>query len=97
MDWWNVLIFGIIPVLTVAIMFFFKRKLLWVSPLISTVLAFITYMIALAPITIVELFINNEWRGFFILAMLLHIVIVVILTAIAYFIARLLKGKPYKD
>lgn len=97
MDWWNVLIFGIIPVLTVAIMFFFKRKLLWISPLISTVLAFITYMIALAPITIVELFSNSEWRGFFILAMLLHIVIVVILTAIAYFIARLLKGKPHKD
>lgn len=93
MDWWNVLIFGIIPVLTVAIMFFFRRKLLWVSPLISTALAFITYMIALAPITIAELFGNNEWRGFFILAMLLHIVIVVILTVIAYFIARLLKRK----
>ena len=96
MDWWNVLIFGIIPVLTVAIMFFFKRKLLWVSPLISTVLAFITYMIALAPITIVELFSNNEWRGFFILAMLLHIVIVVTLTTAAYFITRLLKEKPHK-
>lgn len=35
MDWWNILIFGVIPVLTVVIMFIVKRKLLWIAPLIS--------------------------------------------------------------
>ena len=93
MDWWNVLIFGVIPVLTVVIIFFIKKKLLWVAPLISTVLAFITYMIALAPITIIELFGNNEWRGFFLLAMLMHFGIAVVLTAVAYFVAFMLKRK----
>lgn len=91
MDWLNILIFGIIPVLSVAIIFFVKRKYLWTAPIISTVLAFITYMIALMPITIVELFSNNEWRAFFILAMLMHLGIVVILTLIAYIIGYIHK------
>ena len=96
MDWWNVFIFGVIPVLTVVIMFIVKRKMLWKAPLISTVLAFITYMIALElinPIEVIEFFSNNEWRGFFILAMLMHLGIVVVLTAIVYFIAYILKRK----
>ena len=41
MDWLNILIFGVIPVLTVVIMFLIKKKMLWVSPIISTVLAFV--------------------------------------------------------
>ena len=93
MDWWNILIFGIIPALTVAVIFLVKRKLLWIAPLISTVLAFITELIALSPITITELFSNNEWRGFFILAMLMHLIITVVLTVIAYFVAYILKHK----
>ena len=93
MDWWNVLIFGVIPVLTVTIIFFAKRKLLWIAPLISSALAFVTYMIALAPINLEKLFSNNEWRGFFILAMLMHLGIVVILTAVAYLITYILKRK----
>lgn len=92
-DWWNVLIFGIIPILTVAIIFIVKRKWLWTAPLISTSLAFITYMVALAPITIAELFRNGEWRGFFLLAMLMQLVITVVLTVIVYFAAYILKRK----
>ena len=92
-DWWNILIFGIIPVLTVAVIFIVKKKLLWIAPLISTVLAFTSYMIALVPITIVELFSNNEWRGFFLLAILMQLVITVVLTVIAYFVAYILKRK----
>lgn len=30
---------------------------------------------------------NNEWRGFFLLAVLMQIVITVVLTVIAYFVA----------
>lgn len=93
MDWWNVLIFGVIPVLTVVIIFFIKKKLLWVAPLISTVLAFLCYLITLAPITIVEVFGNNEWRAFYILAMLMQFGITVVLTVIAYFAANILKRK----
>ena len=93
MDLINILIFGIIPALTVAVIFIVKRKLLWVAPLISAVLAFITYMIALSPITIVELFSNNEWRGFFLLAMLMQLAVTVVLTVIAYFAAYILKRK----
>lgn len=93
MYWWNILIFRIIPVLTVAVIFIVKKKLLWIAPLISTVLAFIAYMIALAPITMGELFSNNEWRGFFLLAMLMHLVITVVLTVIAYFVAYIFKRK----
>ena len=93
MDLMNILIFGIIPALTVAVIFIVKRKLLWIAPLISTVLAFIIELIALSPITIVELFSNNEWRGFFILAMLMHLGVVIALTAVAYFLAYILKQK----
>ena len=96
MDWWNILIFGVIPGLTVVIIFIAKRKMLWTAPLISTALAFITYMIALDLISLsemLEFFSNNEWRGFYILAMLMHFGIVVVLTAIAYFVAYILKRK----
>ena len=89
--WWNFLIFGIIPVLTVAVIFIVKRKLLWIAPLISTVLAFISYMIALVPITIVEVFSNGEWRGFFLLAILMQLAVTVFLTVIAYFATYILK------
>lgn len=92
-DWWNILIFGVIPVLTVVVIFIVKRKLLWTAPLISTALAFITYMVALAPITAAELFSNGEWRGFFLLALFMHLVITVVLTAIAYLAAYILKQK----
>lgn len=92
-DLWNILIFGVIPVLTVVVVFIVKRKLLWTAPLISAVLAFITYMIALAPMTIAEIFSNGEWRGFFLLAMLIQFAITVVLTVIAYFVAYILKQK----
>lgn len=92
-NWWNILIFGVIPVFTVVIIFIVKRKLLWTAPLISAALAFFTYMIALVPITMVEIFHNNEWRGFFFLAMLMQLVITAVLTVIAYFAAYILKRK----
>ena len=94
--WWNILIFGVIPVLAVVVIFIVKRKLLWAAPLISTALALITYMAALVPMTITELFSNGEWRGFFLLAIFMHLVITVVLTAIAYFIAYILRTCIHK-
>ncbi len=49
MNWYNILIFGVIPVFIVVIIFLFKRKLLWMTSFISTALSFITYNIALHP------------------------------------------------
>jgi len=92
MDWLNILIFGVIPVLTVVIMFLVKRKMLWIAPIISTALAFVTYTITIEP-AMIEIFRNNEWRGFFLLAMFMQLGIAVALTVIAYFVAYILKRK----
>lgn len=76
-----------------AVIFVVKRKSLWTAPWISIALAFITDMVALAPITIAELLSNGEWRGFFLIAIFMHFVITVVLTAAAYFAAYILKQK----
>lgn len=101
MDWQNTLIFLIIPVFTVSIVFFIKKKLLWLSPLISTILAFVAYMMNFRlggmQSPIIKIFSNNEWRSFLLLALLIHFVITVIVTMIAYLVAHILKRKQSKD
>ena len=94
-DLLNGLIYGVIPLFTVVIIFFLKRKLLRVAPLISTALAAITYMMLFSVLgmPVAELLGNSEWRAFFFLAMLIQFVIVITLTVIAYFIAYILKRK----
>lgn len=97
MDWVNIMIFAVIPVSTVGIIFFTRRNLLWSTPLISTVLAFITYMIALGvavrPSFIFRIFSMSESRGFLLLAMLMHFGITVILTLLAYITSYILNHK----
>ena len=89
MDWWNISVFGIIPVLSVVFVFFIKRKFLWVAPLISTVLSVVISVIAMPSILS-----NREARAvFFGISIPMHLVIVVVLTAIAYLVAYLLKRK----
>ena len=89
MDWWNVSVFGIIPVLSVLLVFFIKRKFLWVAPLISTVLSVVISVIAMPSFLS-----NREARAmFFGISIPMHLVIVVVLTAIAYLVAYLLKRK----
>lgn len=88
----NVLIFVVIPVLSVSVFFFIKRKLLWIAPLLSVMLAFVAYTVNLEP-SIVKIFSNNEWRGFLLLAMLMQFGIAVLLTAVGYLIAHILKRK----
>ena len=94
-DLLNVLIYGVIPLLTVVVIFFIKRKLLWAAPLTSTALFVFTYLtvFSVSGIEVSDLFGNSEWRAFFVLAMLIHLVIVITLTAIAYFVAYILKRK----
>ena len=88
----NVLIFVVIPVLSMSVFFFMKRKLLWIAPLLSVMLAFAAYTVNLEP-SIVKIFSNNEWRGFLLLAMLMQFGIAVLLTAVGYLIAHILKRK----
>jgi len=92
-DLLNILIYVIIPILTEIIIFFVKRKFLWAAPLISTAVAFITYILAFAVsgIDISYLLGYSESRAFFLLAILIHFVIVSILTAIAYLVAYILE------
>ena len=89
MDWWNILIFGVIPVLSVLLVFIVKRKILWIAPLISTVFSIVVSMIAVP-----SLLSNNEHSAMFWgISIPIHLVIVVILTAIAYLVAYILKRK----
>ena len=89
MDWWNILIFGAIPVLSVLLIFFVKKKCLWVAPFISTGLTVAVSMIAMPSILS-----NNEHSAMFWgISIPIHLMIVVILTAIAYLMAYILKRK----
>ncbi len=85
MDWWNVSVFGIIPVLSVLLVFFVKRKFLWLAPLISTVLSVVISVIAMPSILSDTMF----WG----ISIPIHLVIVIILTAIAYLVDYILKRK----
>ena len=86
MDWWNVSVFGIIPVLSVVFVFFIKRKFLWVAPLISTVLSVVISVIAMPSILR-----NNEHRAMlFGIAIPIQLGIVIVMTVIAYLVAYLI-------
>jgi len=92
-----ILLYGVIPVLTVAILFFAKRKLLWIAPFLSSAAYFILYMASLrfsgmeSPIS--KIFGYSEWRAFFLLGVLFQFVIAVILTLAAYLIFYIQKQK----
>lgn len=89
MDWWNVVFFGVIPILTVAIIFFVKRKLLWMAPFISTILG-----VAISVISMPTIISYGEHRAmFFVLVVPGHFVIGIILTVVDYFVAHMLKQK----
>ena len=88
MDWWNISVFGIIPVFTVVLIFFVKRRLLWTAPLISTVISVIISIIAVPDILS-----EGEYRAHFGIGILFHLAIVVLLTIIAYIAAQIIKRK----
>jgi hypothetical protein len=89
MDWWNISVFGVIPVLTVLFLFCVKRKHLWSAPIISTILAVIISLIAMPTI-----FEGGEAANmFFKLVIPLHLLITLVLTGVAYGISFILKKK----
>ena len=92
LNWWNVSVFCIIPILSVVLVFFIKRKFLWITPMISTALSTIVSIIAMPSILR-----DREHRTmFFGISIPIQLVIVIILTVIAYLVAYILKRKKAK-
>ena len=84
MNWWNISVFCIIPIVSVVFFFFWKRKYLWMAPLISTAISVVISLLAMPSILS-----DAEHRNmFFGISIMLHILIVVVLTVIAYAAAR---------
>ena len=92
LNWWNASVFFIIPILSVVIVFFIKRKFLWIAPLISTVLSVVISIIAMP-----SLLGNREHRAmFFGIVIPIQLVIVIILTVVAYLVAYILKRRKQR-
>ena len=80
MNWWNISVFYIIPIASVVFFFFWKRKYLWMAPLISTAISVVISLLAMPSILS-----DAEHRNmFFDISVMLHILIAVGLTALAY-------------
>lgn len=89
MNWWNISVFCIIPIVSVVFFFFWKRKYLWMAPLISTAISVVISLLAMPSILS-----DAEHRNmFFGISVMLHILIAVGLTALAYAAARFLAKK----
>lgn len=81
---WNLSVFCIIPIVSVIFFFFWKRKYLWMAPLTSTVISVVISLFAMPSILS-----DAEHRSmFFGISVMLHILIAVVLTVIAYVVAR---------
>ena len=89
MNWWNISVFYIIPIVSVVFFFFWKRKYLWMAPLISVVISVVISLLAMPSILS-----DAEHRNmFFGISVMLHILIAVVLTVIAYAASRFLAKK----
>lgn len=80
MNWWNISVFYIIPIASVVFFFFWKRKYLWMAPLFSTVIS-----IAISLLAMPSILNDAEHRSmFFGISVMLHILVAVVLTVLAY-------------
>lgn len=86
MNWWNISVFGIIPILTVTILFLFKKRYLWTAPFISAALS-----IAVCVIAMPSILSDSEHKTmFFGIAIPVHTAVIV-LTVIACTAAKAFK------
>lgn len=93
LNWWNISVFCIIPILSVVLVFFRKRKFLWIAPMFSTTLSTIVSIIAMPSVLR-----NREHRAMlFGISIPIQLVIVIILTVLAYLVAYILKRKKTKS
>lgn len=99
MDWWNISVFGIIPVFSVAIIFCFNKRFLWVTPLISTALSYIISVVLSSIVTIAampSILSDYEHRALFFLSLILQLAVIIILNVSTYVIAFILNKKKRK-
>ena len=89
MNWWNISVFCIIPIVSVVFFFFWKRKYLWMAPLVSVVISVVISLFAM-PSILSDAGYRNMFFG---ISVMLHILIAVVLTVIAYAAARFLDKK----
>lgn len=84
MNWWNISVFCIIPIVSVVFFFLWKRKYLWMEPLISTLIS-----IAISLLAMPSILSDAEHRNmFFGISIMLQILIAVVWTVIAYVVAH---------
>ena len=50
MNWWNISVFCIIPIVSVVFFFLWKRKYLWMAPLVSVVISVVISLFAMPSI-----------------------------------------------
>ena len=89
MNWWNISVFCIIPIISVTFFFLWKRKYLWIAPLISTLISIAISLLAMPSI----LSDAEHHNMFFGISIMLQILIAVVLTVIVYVVARFLDKK----
>ena len=100
MTWYTPVLFGLnlistinfvlLPAAAVLLLFFLKRNLLWAAPLLSTALMTAVDVIAVGPTLLTE----GEYRGMFLIGLVpLHLAVTILLTALAYIAAYLLRRK----
>lgn len=92
MDSWQVLVFFIFPMASVLLMFFLKRKILWISPIISTVLS-VMYSILVMP----SILTVAESSIFWAITIPMQLIIAIFFTAAAYIISWLLKKRALRN
>ena len=92
MDLWQVLVFFTFPVASVLLMFFLKRKVLWISPIISTGLSII-YSLLVMP----DLLTVPESSIFWRISIPMQLIVVIFFTAIAYIFSWLLKRRRLRN
>ena len=92
MDWWNILVYIAIPILSVVIIFFVKRKLLWLSPIISTLLTVIVSIINTPSIIT-----YSEHRTmFFVFAMPSYLIVGILFTVFGYIFGLIIDKRKNK-
>lgn len=84
MDWWNVSIYAVIPIVSVVSVFMFNRKLLWAAPFISFILAVVVTGIGVG----FNEFFENHYQLLW-LTMVVNFVIATIFTAVFFSISKL--------
>lgn len=92
MDLWQTLVFFIFPLASVLSVFILRRKILWISPFISTGLSVIYSMLVMPDLLTIP-----ESSIFWGITVPIQLVVAVFLTVIAYIFSWLLKKRMLRN